>query len=167
MLAPKNILVATDFSDTSISALAYGRVLARAFGARLHILHVVEAFSMDSAVFGTFAAPVVAVEAELESAAREALDKMVTDEDRRELSAVVALRVLDTPAHAIVQYSGEEQIDLIVVGTHGRTGLSHMLMGSVAEKVVRMSTCPVLTVRHPAREVVRAEAVEMTTQMAQ
>lgn len=152
MLSLKNILVATDFGDSSITALAYGRALARVFGARLHVLHVVDPFTIDSTAFGTFVAPPAIPETQLENAAQKMLDEIVTDDDRRNLHAVVALRTLDAPAHAIVQYSADEKIDLILVGTHGRKGFSHMVMGSVAEKVVRLATCPVLTVRHPERE---------------
>lgn len=158
MIALKNILVATDFGDCSITALAYGRALARQFGARLHVLHVIEPFSMDSVAFGTFAAPVGAVEAQLEAAARKTLNDIVTDDDRRDLNAVVSLRAVDTPAHAIVEYSRDEAIDLIVVGTHGRKGVSHALMGSVAEKVARLAPCAVLTVRHPQHEFLQPDA---------
>lgn len=167
MLAPQTILVATDFGETSITALAYGRALARAFGARLHILHVVEPISLDNATFGTFVSPVVDVETELERSAREALRKIVTDDDRRELNVVVALRVLDTPAHAIVEYSRDQRIDLIIVGTHGRQGLSHVLMGSVAERVVRLAPCPVLSVRHAKHDFLTPDAMQMVPALAQ
>lgn len=150
MLAPKNILVATDFSDSSTVALDYGRALARVFGARLHLLHVVEVFVVDSAAFGAAAAVLPSLQLELEKSAEETLKKLITAEDRGELKAVAALRSVDTPAHAIVAYARDEKIDMIIVGTHGRKGLSHVLLGSVAEKVVRLAPCPVLTVRQPA-----------------
>ena len=151
MTAPRNILVATDFSDSSATALDYGRSLARVFGARLHVLHVVETFVVDSAAFGSAAAILPSLQVELEKAAEETLQKLVTAEDRRELKAVAAIRSIDTPAHAVVEYARDEQIDLIVVGTHGRRGISHVLLGSVAEKVVRLAPCPVLTVRLPGQ----------------
>lgn len=157
MLAPTNILVAADFSECSMTALTYGRSLARLFGARLHILHVIEPFAMDSSAFGMFAAPAVAIGAQLEAAARQRLAEIVTDDDRRELRAVVALRSEDTPAHAIVQYCREERIDLVLVGTHGRKGFSHAVMGSVAEKVVRLAPCPVLTVHEHARNFITSD----------
>jgi nucleotide-binding universal stress UspA family protein len=62
-------------------------------------------------------------------------------------------------ANTIVNYDGEERIDLIVMGTHGRTGVSHLLMGSVAERVVRTAPCPVLTVRNPEREFIAPDAL--------
>ena len=80
----------------------------------------------------------------------------LTDEDRTALHAVPVIRKSDAPADEIVKYAQEENIDLIVMGTHGRPGLAHLLMGSVAEKVVRTAPCPVLTLRHPEREVVVA-----------
>lgn len=150
MLAITNILIATDFSDASETALNHARAMAKAFGSRLHVLHVVEVFSFDSAAFGTAAATIPALQAELEAASRRTLERTVTDTDRKELRAVAALRAVDTPAHAIVEYAREEKIDLIVVGTHGRKGLSHVLLGSVAEKVVRLAPCAVLTVRTPS-----------------
>ena len=149
MLAPKNILVATDFSDCSTAALDYGRAMARVFKARLHLLHVVEVFVIDSAAFGSAAAVLPSLQSALEKSAEETLKKLMTPEDRSELKAVAVLRSVDTPAHAIVDYARDEKIDLIVVGTHGRKGLSHVLIGSVAEKVVRLAPCPVLTVRQP------------------
>jgi universal stress protein A len=149
MLAPKKILVATDFSDCSATALDYGRTLARVLHARLHVLHVVEVFAVDSAAFGTAVATIPMVQAELEASARTTLDALITADDRRDLHAIAEVRTIDTPAHAIAQYATDEKIDLVIVGTHGRKGLSHVLLGSVAEKVVRLAPCPVLTVRQP------------------
>jgi nucleotide-binding universal stress UspA family protein len=70
---------------------------------------------------------------------------------------VPVIRTSDTPADEIVKYAQAETIDLIVLGTHGRPGVAHLFMGSVAEKVVRTAPCPVLTLRHPEREFVRAD----------
>ena len=64
--------------------------------------------------------------------------------------------IIGTPAGSIVEYAGGNDIDLIVMGTHGRGGMSHLFMGSVAERVVRMAHCPVLTVRHPAVRAAKA-----------
>jgi nucleotide-binding universal stress UspA family protein len=152
MVAPKNILVATDFSDCSKAALEYGRALAHVFHARLHVMHVVEVFAIDSVAFGTAAATIPMVQAELERSAHATLNALLTADDRRDLRAVAEVRTIDTPAHAISQYAEEEKIDLVIVGTHGRKGLSHVLLGSVAEKVVRLAPCPVLTVRYPQKK---------------
>src|ERR1017187_4328722 len=152
MLRIKNILVATDFSECSDAALTYGRALARTFGARLHVLHVVEMLRADGFTVGGYVTAIPQLQAELEESERQRLESLVSDDDRHSLGARTALKSVDTPAHAVVEYAKNENIDLIVVGTHGRRGISHVVMGSVAEKVVRTALCPVLTVRHPEHE---------------
>ena len=84
----------------------------------------------------------------IEAGITRRLLETLTDEDRTALHAVPVIRKSDAPAEEIVKYAQAEQIDLIVMGTHGRPGLAHLLMGSVAEKVVRTAPCPVLTLRH-------------------
>ena len=160
MITLKHILVPTDFSETSEAAAKYGVALARAFNATLHLLHVeprrdlqiiverelvVEKFLSDPTV-GT--SP--------QNAARELLGKILTEQEERELRPEYVLRAsgLGGPYVEIVRYAKERTIDLIVMGTHGRGFVAHLLMGSVAEKVVRKAPCPVLTVRHPEHEFV-------------
>jgi nucleotide-binding universal stress UspA family protein len=159
MILLKQILVATDFSEPSDAALAYGRELARTFGAQLQVLHVAEniaarAYGADGFVF---------VEPELqrdvEAAARKQLDAIVGDEDRQTLRAVTTVITANSPAGAIVEFAQEHAIDLVVMGTHGRGAVAHLLMGSVAERVVRTAPCPVLTVRHPEHEFVLPDAL--------
>jgi nucleotide-binding universal stress UspA family protein len=151
MTAMMKILVPIDFEEASDVALTYGRSLAKAFGAELHVLHVMEnqflRLSFKSAA---------AIEAGIANRVAERL----TPEDRASLHAVTALRMSDVPPDEIVQYAVLEGIDLIVMGTHGRERTSHVLMGSVAEKVVRMAPCPVLTVHHPEREFVMSDLME-------
>jgi nucleotide-binding universal stress UspA family protein len=91
------------------------------------------------------------------------VDALISDDDRRQLKARVAVVSSIAPAAAIVTYADKSNIDLIVMGTHGRGGLAHLLMGSVAERVVRMAPCPVLTVRHPEHEFVLADAMAAVT----
>jgi nucleotide-binding universal stress UspA family protein len=153
MVVLKNVLVATDFSEPSGVALAYGRELARTFGAKLHVLHVTESV-MSTAGLELYGASIPDLQASIEDAAVRQMKTIVSDEDRAQLSAATIVRTWATPAPAIVAYAEEADIDLIVIGTHGRGGLSHFLMGSVAERVVRLAPCPVLTVRHPEREFV-------------
>jgi nucleotide-binding universal stress UspA family protein len=150
MIALKSILVAIDFSEASESALTYGRALARTFGAELHVLHVIE---------NPFLRAVVADPAALEAAARRRLsDRLAADNPGvRNVRAVIEKS--DEPADAIVSYAKLEAIDLIVMGTRGRTGAARMFVGSVAERVVRLAPCPVLTVRHPEREFVAVDAL--------
>jgi nucleotide-binding universal stress UspA family protein len=141
----KNILVATDFSPPSEAALVYGRALARTFGATLHLVHVIE---------NLFLTPMAADPHDLKAARVRALQHQLTDEDRKVLHARVAMEVSDSPPAAIIDYAKAAKIDLIVVGTHGRSAMSQLLVGSVAERVVRTAPCPVLTVRHPEHEFV-------------
>jgi nucleotide-binding universal stress UspA family protein len=161
MITIKNVLVATDFSDTSASALNYGREFARTFGATLHVLHVVENALMWA---GPEAAGIdfVQLQAELAGAARQTLDRIVTNEDRAQLKAVTVVRSGKSPAFEIAAYAKAEGIDLIVMGTHGRGMMGHLLMGNVAEKVVRIAPCPVLTVHHPEREFIQPDALVAT-----
>jgi nucleotide-binding universal stress UspA family protein len=161
MLTLKKVLVATDFSEPSNTALEYGRALARTFGASLEVLHVIQsplAYSAGSEMMPTDPA-YVSLQQELEAAARTTLDATVREDDRRELGARTTLLTASGVATAIVSHAKDCGADIIVIGTHGRSGLTHLLMGSVAEKVVRLAPCPVLTVRHPERDFLRPDAL--------
>ena len=158
MINLAHVLVATDFSDASASALKYARELARTFGARLHVLHVIEnpiVYTGVEAVGVNFQQ----LQADLEAGARNTLNRIVTAEDREQLKAVMPIRRGSSPAFEIADYAKTEAIDIIVMGTHGRGLMGHLLMGSVAEKVVRIAPCPVLTVRHPEHEFIEPDAL--------
>jgi nucleotide-binding universal stress UspA family protein len=159
MIAIKNILVATDFGETSDSALRYGRELAGRFDATLHVLNVVENFYVTTFGAETYAAVVPEMQHELEGAARKRIDELLIDSDRSGPRSKGVVMTSGSPAYAIVDYARENGIDLIVMGTHGRGALAHLIMGSVAERVVRIASCPVLTVRSPEREFVRPDAL--------
>ncbi len=125
-LAIRNILVATDFSPFSDQAIRAAVALARHFGATLHLLHVVHHAPERAA----------------------ALDRLgALAEAQADGVSFTASVAVGRPAPEIVRYAAREQMDLVVVGTHGRTGLAHVVMGSVAEAVVRTSLCQVLTIR--------------------
>jgi nucleotide-binding universal stress UspA family protein len=158
MIKITNVLVATDFSDTSASALNYGREFARTFGATLHVLHVVENALMWA---GPEASGIdfMQLQADLEAEARKTLEKIVAAEDRAQLKAVTAVRTGNSPAFEIAGYAKAEGIDIILVGTHGRGMIGHLLMGNVAEKLVRIAPCPVLTVHHPEHEFIHPDAL--------
>jgi nucleotide-binding universal stress UspA family protein len=138
MFAP--ILVATDFSAPSEAALAYGRRLAESTGARLHVLHVVDNLFMR-AVLGD--------PRDYETAAlRQMQDRMPAQAGGP--AAIMAVERSDEPADEIISYARVHGIELIVMGTHGRGRMAHLLLGSVAEKIARTAPCPVLTLREMA-----------------
>jgi nucleotide-binding universal stress UspA family protein len=141
------ILVPTDFSTASGAALDFAKTLAVRFGASLHLLHVLE----DPYVTGAFAADVYAPppaglrESWLRNA-ETTMASLLTDTDKMTFNATTDV-VFGPIAHTIVERASEMGADLIVMGTHGRGGVAHLLMGSVAERVVRTAGCPVLTTR--------------------
>jgi nucleotide-binding universal stress UspA family protein len=96
---------------------------------------------------------------DLEATARRRIELLLSDEDRAVLAAEAAVIVSNAPAYAIVDYARKANVNLIVMGTHGRGAVAHLLMGSVAERVVRLAPCPVLTVRRPEHEFVRPDAL--------
>lgn len=141
-LSLKKILVPTDFSAYSNGALDYAATLAKQFGAEIVLVHVIE--SMYYSVTDTFT--VVDHLWALETTANALLDN--TRAQVAEKNVPVKSRLESgSAAEEILKAAEEEKADLIVMGTRGRTGVSHLLLGSVAEKVVRQASCPVLTVR--------------------
>ena len=141
---PKSILAATDFSQTADRAVALARDLARRFAAELHLLHVV----------------VLLEDAHLEGEHRDEMERLIAtgDEARRtilegatketpEVTATPHLVRGLAPDEVILESAANLGADLIVMGTHGRRGLKHLLLGSIAEKVARAPSAPVLTVR--------------------
>jgi nucleotide-binding universal stress UspA family protein len=161
MIAIKNVLVATDFGTASETALVYARALAQTFGATLHAIHVVEdiyAYMIGgegTAMTGIMPRP---LKEDLERKAAADLDRFLSDSDRQDLHARTIVNTSSSAALEIVTYAKQANIDIIVIGTHGRGAFSRMLMGSVAEKVVRTAPCPVLTVKHPEHEFVSPES---------
>jgi len=147
------ILVPTDFSATADAALDYAKGLAAKLGASLYVLHVLE----DAYMGGSFAGELYVPEspglrALMVKEAEEMLAHRVSPQDQERLNASTAV-VVGRSFKAIVDHAEEHKIDLIVIGTHGRTGMAHLLLGSVAERIVRTAPCPVLTVRDAPVEV--------------
>jgi nucleotide-binding universal stress UspA family protein len=159
MITLKHILVATDFSEPADAALLYGRTLARTFNATLHVVHVVGQINALAYGAEAYVVSMPDLQREVEEAARKALDDALIDNDPHPLPVRRALLVSNAPAPAIVNHARRESIDLIITGTHGRGAVSHLLLGSVAERVVRTAPCPVLTIRHPEREFVQPDAL--------
>ena len=155
MILIDSVLVAFDFSETSKHALSYGRNLARAFGGRLHILHVADVISTSAAQF--YPEGPGDPEAKAAQLALSQMHDVLAAEGIDIANPVV--RVSANAAGTIVDYAKEVHADIIVVGTHGRTGVSRLLMGSVAEHVVRSATCPVLVVRPHEHEFVLPEPI--------
>jgi nucleotide-binding universal stress UspA family protein len=159
MLAVRSILHPTDFSERSQYAFWLAGALARDYGARLVVLHVVAA---PTVVYGEGVVP--PNPEELRAAARAQLDGL--EVPQANVRAERRLQEGDA-VETILAVAQEIHADLIVLGTHGRTGLGRLLMGSVAEQIVRKASCPVLTVKHPLAEVapaprIPAEATEPT-----
>ena len=151
------ILLPTDFSDTAQHALDYARELAGQFGASVHLLHVVPDPMQN---WATEAMPVVS----------DLAERWKVDAERRleqtRLDGPQTVRAVRI-GHAfveILQYAADNAIDMIVMGTHGRGPVEHLLLGSVAEKVVRKASCPVLTVKQ-AGHVFVMPAVPVTPPM--
>jgi nucleotide-binding universal stress UspA family protein len=153
------IVVPTDFSDTSDTALTYARSLADSLGASLHLVHVFDDSYVDAMLADTSAAVYESMRSTAMGTARRKLQRRMPPAERRRLFGKTAM-ITGTPAAAIVDYADEHDIDLIVMGTHGRRGFAHLLLGSVAEQVVRTAKCPVLTVREKPVERVRQRVAE-------
>jgi nucleotide-binding universal stress UspA family protein len=158
MIALNSILVATDFSEAADAALSYGRALARAFNGTLHVLHVADdVFARLGGDAYTAVLPDLQRDLEIETAKK--LDQLLIDNDPEPLPAKAVVLTSASAAAAIVEYARQGDIDLIIVGTHGRGAIAHLLMGSVAERVVRTAPCPVLTVRHPEHDFVKPDTL--------
>ncbi|MDP3831347.1 MAG: universal stress protein [Ignavibacteriaceae bacterium] len=143
------ILVPVDFSDYSRPALLYSSELAEVFGAELILIHIIEPviyppdFSM-----GQIALPPLTID--IDTAATEELEKLI----KTELPGTIKTKILvrtGKPFVEIVDAAAEENVDLIIISSHGRTGVEHILFGSTADKVVQKSPCPVLTLRYPVK----------------
>ena len=132
------VLVPTDGSDCAEAAAAHAVEFARTTGAALHVVHVVDAGAVPADGSG-------AVLDELQRAGRDALDSVVDCAERADVSTIRASVLTGAPYRAIVDYADAEDVDLVVMGTHGRTGVDRYLLGSVAERVVRLCDRPVLT----------------------
>lgn len=157
------ILVPLDFSAPSDAALDYARDVATRFGGSLHLLHVAE--DPYRAIYSAevYVPEMEGLRDEVLSDAIGRLKDRLRASDLSELHATVDA-IVGTPAGCIVEYADGHEMDLIVMGTHGRGGMSHLLMGSVAERVVRTAPCPVLTVRHFHNAVPKAETTPKTVE---
>ena len=150
MIELKRILVPIDFDQPSEKALQYGTALAEAFGATVFVVHVTQA--PMPAVAPGYASALADECDEAQRSAHARLQRFLGNEH----STACGFVRLGAPVAEIVHFAKEQGIDLIVMGTHGRGPIAHMLLGSSAEEVVRTAPCPVLTVRPDQHEFVAA-----------
>jgi len=146
----KTILFPTDFSQGARAAMDYALSMAQDYDAKLILLYVIQDISIAEWYIPSTISAADLVEDMQKSAARE-MEKWGA-ETAAKVKNVEKLVVRGVPFVEIIRTAKEKNADLIVIGTHGRTGIDHMLFGSTAEKVVRKSGCPVLTVRMSGRE---------------
>ncbi len=147
------ILLPTDFSDCSAVAARVARRIAEQFGSRLTVLHVLdEPVALDPMFRGDV--PVELLRTRMEQFARENMDAYLAAHFSgfENFDTMLASGI---PYREIIKTARETGADLIVIGTHGRTGVEHVVFGSTAEKVVRLGPCPVLSVRLGGKEFIR------------
>ncbi len=151
MLPFTKILWPTDFSEPSMEALKTANEIASRFSAELIIVHVITPIPVAASPPGPGGFDVGLYEQELEKSAQKSLEDIVKNKVAAGVEARYFIRT-GNAADEIVRAAEEEKTDLIVIATHGETGWRHLIFGSVAEKVVRTSTCPVLSIRAPKKE---------------
>lgn len=151
-LQPRRILWPTDFSETSLCAARYARAMCHHFGAELHVIHVVPPpLNPDVNIMFAGEAPLLVSEGDLADASKRGLNRLIEkhlDND----AAIIRDVCFGNPWSAICDYARKHEIDMLVISTHGRTGLSHALIGSTAERIVQHAPCPVLTVKQRERD---------------
>lgn len=145
MISLKTILCPIDFSTKSLDATQMALQFAHRFGAKLMLLHVIEDPVIYFPMLESFPLP---TREQLETYAEERLENWIPSGDRGELQ-IQHFWTHGNPAQEIVQFANRSKSDLVVMATHGRSALSHLLIGSVAENVCRHAPCPVLTYRSP------------------
>src|SRR5262249_19396384 len=146
VMATQRFLVPLDFSEYANQALDYAINLASKLGARLTLLHVIQALPLGGVDMGV-TVPYTYMQ-ELEAEIMESMNDYLQRVTAAGLEGEIAV-VHGVPFHEIIELAKNQRADLIIMGTHGRTGFQHVLLGSVAEKVVRLAPCPVLVARQP------------------
>ena len=146
MTTAQRLLVPVDFSEYANQAVEYAIGLASKLGVRLTLLHVIQSLPLAGIDMGVTLpyAYIQDLEAEITNRMQAYLERVTAAGLEGEIAVVHGV-----PFQEILETAKTQQVDLIVMGTHGRTGLQHVLLGSVAEKVVRLAPCPVLVVRQP------------------
>lgn len=144
----KNILFPTDFSEGASHALSYAVDMAKNYGAKLYVMNVIHDIDMSSNMHIPHRS-VDMMYSEFEASAKKALEKLCRSvQEEYKVAESIVLRGI--PYEEILKYIQVKDIDLIIMATHGRKGLDRVLFGSTTERVVRNSSCPVLTIRMPS-----------------
>ncbi len=147
MMKIEKILFPTDFSKGSENAVLYAIDLAKQYDATLFVIHVVYDL-IQATGWDVPHLPLEQLDKDLTASSEQQLEKFC-EEAIRGVEKVEKRTIMGVPHQEIVQFAEDEKIDLVVIGTHGRTGLDRVFFGSTAERVVRMAPCPVLSVRIP------------------
>ena len=152
MMEIRKIIVPVDFSEYSLKSLRYANAFAANFGAELVLVYVVEpvVYPADFS-FGHITTP--SVESQLHEHGKTHLDAIAHTEVSPDVRVKTVVRT-GKPFVEIIRCAKEEEANLIIIATHGHSGIEHVLFGSTAEKVVRKAPCPVLSIRSPEREFV-------------
>lgn len=145
----QKILFPTDFSENSNYAFDYALDLSKKFGARLYILHVIHEL-IDTTGFYVPNISLDQLQTDLVKGAEEMMGRFIK-EKMGEFKEYETMNIIGLPHIEVMNVAKDKGIDMIVMGTHGRTGIDRVLFGSTAEKVVKKAPCPVLTVRHPGK----------------
>ena len=146
MLSIKKILVPTDGSDYSFNALRYTSSFAKEYNVKVYIMTVIE---IHHSIYDVYADEITLdiQESKIASLVNQRLDETEKKAGELGIEDIVKIIRFGNPYHEIINIAKEENVDLIVIGTHGRSGIAHFLIGSVTEKVIRTAPCPVLVVR--------------------
>ena len=151
MIAIKKIMIPTDFSEYANHALKYAVTMAQSFQAKLYLMHVYD-LPLTSPMLPAEPYPTV-TRTQQQHEEEKNLNRLVEELRATGVDAEPVFE-LGRPYMEIVRSAKELDVDLVILATHGRKGLSHLIFGSTAEKVVRLSPCPVLTIKHPEHEFV-------------
>ncbi len=152
MLRIKKILLPTDFFPCANQALDHALYLARKYGAEFHMLHAIVLHDDDPHNPAAHIVNLEEIHDRLKELAEANMNAAIRERDDGGVKILMEQRRGVSAADVILTYADDEEIDLIVMGTHGRRGLGHLLLGSVSEEVVRMADCPVLTIREKAEQ---------------
>jgi len=145
----KNILVPIDFSDYSINALRYAISMAKHFSAKIYLVYVVEPM-IYPADFSMGQVSIPSMDVDMTERGRTEMETLAKKEIGKKLDYEIVIKV-GKPFIEIIETAAEKDSDLIIIATHGHTGVEHILFGSTAEKVVRKAPCPVMTLREPIK----------------